>query len=334
MLKVELLTGKSLFDDLKSEWDALIDPRRAESLFMTREWQALWWRHLGWGSLFTLTARDETGKLIGLAPCFIDDERSIQLIGSADVADYLDVLILPGMESAVWARWIDALTIDHADKWDAINLCNLPSDSSSLSILPALAKQFDLETSVTVQDVCPKIDLPGGFDQYLRTLHRSRRHSLRRKRKTARIAGTVWQRTRDAKRLLTFCDLMRSSLAEKASFLERQNMLPFFQEMGETMLDNGCMELCFLTLNGEDIASVWQFARGDSVMFYNSGWDPRYAHLSPGVVLLSLCIEDAIERGFKTYDFLRGHEDYKYRLGGRDRAVYNLKLIRDSAQTS
>jgi CelD/BcsL family acetyltransferase involved in cellulose biosynthesis len=37
-------------------------------------------------------------------------------------------------------------------------------------------------------------------------------------------------------------------------------------------------------------------------------------------------IEWAIERGFDAIDFMRGDEDYKHRLGGIDRFVYQLTI--------
>jgi CelD/BcsL family acetyltransferase involved in cellulose biosynthesis len=48
--------------------------------------------------------------------------------------------------------------------------------------------------------------------------------------------------------------------------------------------------------------------------------------MSPGLVLLARCVEDAIRSGLREYDFLRGRERYKYDLGGRDRIVYRVTI--------
>ena len=50
----------------------------------------------------------------------------------------------------------------------------------------------------------------------------------------------------------------------------------------------------------------------DTVGLYNSGFHPDHAALSPGVVLLAHLVRDAIARGRRRFDFLRGEERYKY----------------------
>jgi hypothetical protein len=37
-------------------------------------------------------------------------------------------------------------------------------------------------------------------------------------------------------------------------------------------------------------------------------------------------VEWAIDRGFEAIDFMRGDEDYKYRLGGKDRFICRITI--------
>ena len=48
-----------------------------------------------------------------------------------------------------------------------------------------------------------------------------------------------------------------------------------------------------------------------------------------GLLLHSLCLRDALERGYRYFDFLRGNEPYKYRLGGADHQLYRITLSRN-----
>ena len=77
------------------------------------------------------------------------------------------------------------------------------------------------------------------------------------------------------------------------------------------------------------MASAFQIEWNGALLLYNSGFDPGYREVSPGLVLLARCIEDAIRHGYREYDFLRGRERYKYDLGGEDRIVYRA-IIRVS----
>ena len=52
------------------------------------------------------------------------------------------------------------------------------------------------------------------------------------------------------------------------------------------------------------------------------------AELAVGLASKALVLQDAIENGYGCIDFLRGHEPYKYDLGGVDRNVYRCLVTR------
>ena len=39
-------------------------------------------------------------------------------------------------------------------------------------------------------------------------------------------------------------------------------------------------------------------------------------------------IEDAAKRGFRLFDFLRGDEEYKFRMGAKPTIIHNLTIKR------
>jgi CelD/BcsL family acetyltransferase involved in cellulose biosynthesis len=65
---------------------------------------------------------------------------------------------------------------------------------------------------------------------------------------------------------------------------------------------------------GIEYGFVWR----DTFYDYQSAWDASYAHLSLGTVLNDETIRLAGINGFPSFDFLRGGENYKYRLGASD----------------
>jgi CelD/BcsL family acetyltransferase involved in cellulose biosynthesis len=60
---------------------------------------------------------------------------------------------------------------------------------------------------------------------------------------------------------------------------------------------------------------------GNSYFHYNSGRDPRYDSLSPGLLVRAATIRAAIDEGLVSYRFLRGDETYKYRFPVHDDQV-------------
>ncbi|MCF2529265.1 GNAT family N-acetyltransferase [Yinghuangia soli] len=70
---------------------------------------------------------------------------------------------------------------------------------------------------------------------------------------------------------------------------------------------------------GEPVGAVYGFLWGDTFAYYNGGWDPAFARLSLGTVLLDRTITaTADEAGARHFDFLRGGEAYKYASFGAD----------------
>jgi CelD/BcsL family acetyltransferase involved in cellulose biosynthesis len=71
---------------------------------------------------------------------------------------------------------------------------------------------------------------------------------------------------------------------------------------------------------GGSIAGVlYGFWWRDTFAAYQSGWDRSYARHGLGNVLILHALEFAAGDGARSFDFLRGAEQYKYRFGARDR---------------
>jgi CelD/BcsL family acetyltransferase involved in cellulose biosynthesis len=105
-----------------------------------------------------------------------------------------------------------------------------------------------------------------------------------------------------------------------------ERMASFFREIAERFLPGGGVRLAFLSFEGGDAAAVFQFRSRNSLLLYNSGYDPARRAANPGLVLIARCIEEAVAEGVAEYDFLRGTERYKYDLGGVDRVVHLLTV--------
>ncbi len=67
--------------------------------------------------------------------------------------------------------------------------------------------------------------------------------------------------------------------------------------------------------------------------YYLGGFDPDYAALSPGALLVGHAIEAAVREGAVAFDFLRGREAYKRRWGARDTPTYCRRLRQTPRRT-
>ena len=82
--------------------------------------------------------------------------------------------------------------------------------------------------------------------------------------------------------------------------------------------------MCWTPGTGKPPPVCVGYSDEDCYYLYNSSFDPAHSALSPGVVLLSSLIERAIGEGLTRFDFLKGDETYKRRLGAVYRPLYTV----------
>jgi CelD/BcsL family acetyltransferase involved in cellulose biosynthesis len=336
-MRIEVHFESGGFWALKPEWNDLVHRGCCDTLFLAWEWQSTWWKHLGEGELLLLGFRaDDDGRLVGIAPLFrtqSDDGKAVlNLVGCRDVSDYLDVIIELGQEDAVFTALLDYLEQD-APAWDLVDLCNIPQDSTTFVRLRELAEARGYATLVEVEDVCPIIELPASWDDYLMSIDKKQRHEIRRKlRRADGSADTrfvVIGPGHDLEaEMRTFIDLHQKSAPDKDEFMDPR-MQGFFLDVAQVLQDAGWLQLTFVEMDGIKAASLLNFDYGGDILVYNSGYDPmQFSHLSPGIVVTARCIEHAIDLGRRKFDFLRGDEVYKYRFGAQDTEIRRLLIAR------
>lgn len=327
---------------LRSEWNSLLQRSYTDSLFLTWEWQSVWWKHWGNGELVLLSFRRiEDGSLVGIVPLFRSVSRTgelaLSLVGGREISDYLDLIIEVGWEDAIYAALLDCLGKEVVD-WDLIDLCNIPQDSLTCVRLRALADARDYQSLVEIEDVCPIIALPNTWEGYLMSIDKKQRHELRRKLRRAESGAdtrfvVVGSQHHLQTEMKAFIGLHQMSAPEKSKFMNSQ-MQEFFLDMACTMQEAGWLQLTFIEMDGVKAASLLNFDYGGAVLAYNSGYDPlRFRHLSPGVVITARCIEHAIKLSRSKFDFLRGDEVYKYRFGANNTQVLRLLIAKPHTST-
>jgi len=338
-LTVDVQVGPEAFSSLEQQWKGLLRRSRADTIFMTWDWQQTWWEWFGQESWLSVVRIRDGAELLGLVPLYTQgngpERRTFRLAGGVEVSDYLDLIVAADAREvqtyeAFW-RW---LTQDSDEGWDLLDLHNVPASSPTLRRLPALAEaSSEFEVSLHVEEVCPVITLPSTWDEYLSSLSKKERHEVRRKvRKANREAMVRCYYADDPTSLYgeleDFIALHRTSADPKSSFMD-ERMQGFFHALAEAAQHNGWLRLAFLLVNNVKASAMLCFRYGNAFQVYNSGYDPElYPELSTGIVLLSCCIRDAIEEGLELFDFLRGEEDYKYRFGAERTEIYNLKIAR------
>jgi len=335
-MKTQVYTNATGFAALREEWNSLLRDSASDTLFLTWEWQNTWWKHLGKGELYLVTVRDG-GHLSGIAPLYLiptdDGLNELSIVGCRDVSDYLNLIAANGHEEKVYGALLDWLESDEAPVWDLVDLCNIPAASPTHQLLAEMAAARGYQVKIEVEDICPIIPLPSTWDEYLSSLSKKQRHEIRRKIRRAEGSAQInWYIVNEEHDLATeidaFIELHQKSHIDKDEFMDTQ-MKGFFHAAAQVLHEAGWLQLAFMEVNGEKAATMLNFDYRDSILVYNSGYDPeKYAQLSPGIVLLAHCIQHAIQLGRAEFDFLRGDEEYKFRFGAQPTEIYRLVIAK------
>ena len=339
-MTLQVFHDANSLETLAGEWNTLLKQSPADTLFLTSEFQRTWWHHLGEGELRIIAVREDD-RLIGIAPLFLKTHphagRVLSFVGCEEVADYLDFIVERGQEEAVFALLMDFLEDEGGADWEMLDLCNIRQDSASLTMLPAMVEARGWIASTSRDDVCPVVELPGTWEEYLQQLKGKERREIRRKLRRASaeyshewyIVGPEHDLEAETEEFLA---LMAASTPGKAAFLTAQ-MRGFFRELVRVTQEAGWLQLAFLEIEGRKAAAFLNFVYNNQLLVYNSGLDwERFPRFGAGVVLTAYCFRHAIEQGWELLDFLQGDERYKYEFGGQDVEVRRL-LIRKHQET-
>jgi CelD/BcsL family acetyltransferase involved in cellulose biosynthesis len=341
MIHLSILRTVEEFSHLATEWNDLLDSSASHVPFLRHEYLLSWWQNLGggeWsgGELNLVIARNQTGRLVGIAPLFYstnaDCEPALLLLGSLEISDYLDFIVLPQEIPAFFQALLPYLAGNEFPAWRVMDCYNLLEDSSSLPALQvaAAANNWQYQQERTYHS--PYIPLPADWETYLEGLDKKQRHEIRRKvrRLESQDLPIRWYFANDPQNLDREIDdlfVLMAQDEEKDRFLTGA-MRTQLRSICWAAFRSSWLQLAFIEVDGQKAAAYLNFDFGNHIWVYNSGLNFALSALSPGWVLLSYLLRWANENKRLTFDFLRGNEEYKYRFGAIDRYLVRATIRR------
>ncbi len=321
-LDAEAICTGTAFSDAAGPWRALWSSL-GETPFLSPDWHETWWRHLPEGTP-ELTLVRRAGVVVGLASLVRTGDRLT--FSGGDVTDILDVLAADETASR-------ALAVAVAARADRIELRYAAAGARCLGAFADELGRAGFAVAVEPLVVSPRVSLRASFEEQLATLSRKDRHELRRKLRRLESAGPVSFHYAGEPELEAALDRFvawhRATPGEKGTFLTPQRE-SFFRAIARAGTAAGWFRLGELRLGGRPIAALFAVESPATLAAYNSSVDPEAAPLSPGILLHAHAMRDAIARGLRVYDMLRGGEPYKYHLGGTDVQLYRLEARREA----
>ena len=336
-MQVTCISGIDEFDRLKAAWDAVYAADCHAQVFLSWDWLRGWLEATA-SEWFVLAARaDSDGGYAAFLPLGrralrkrrCRTEWELYMAGSP-LADYTGFLCLPGCEQEA----IPALA-DHVEKqleWDRLDLKDVLDPRLDLFLRHISPEKCAVEQVGST--VCPYVELPGTWEQYLQTLvgPKSRREFRRCLGRIERGEPLRLTHLTGASGDLHIEVLLR--LWQLRWSARPAEMLEMLRRVLRSCAGRNCLWLPVLWHAETPIAAAAVLIDHQKKVFngYIMAFDATYAKLSPGTTLIAYTLRHAIEHGFKTFDFLRGGEDYKDRFGTQERRVTHTTITRMKPQ--
>lgn len=296
------------------------------SIFVLPSSLQSWWQTFSANWQLFLQSVWQDGQLIGIAP-LIRSGDTVQLLGSADICDYLDFIIVPGKEELFFSILLPDL------KKQGVSLCELHAQRPDAAVFKGLLasdSSADFPVQFTPEDSSFELELSVSWELYLAQLKKKQRHEVRRKirrleNESAAYSYQVIKEPVEVQQFMPeFMELFRQN-PEKSDFLT-DSIIEYFYRMVSRLSETGMTHFGKLIIDNQVAAAVLYFIYHNRVYLYNSGYSFEFSELSAGLLSKVFCIRENIERGLDVFDFLKGTEVYKMRLGGREIPIYSVSI--------
>lgn len=217
-----------------------------------------------------------------------------------------------------------------AGGWDVLHMEQVPEGSPLATRFVAEARRAGCRVELRPDRRCPVFALPS-FEDHLKAKHRA---NLRR---CAKKAGRLeYERVTAADARALADGLHIEALAWKAAAGTAIESDPAvrraYEEMTRLAADRGQLSLSFLRIGGERAAFLLGIEHGGTLHALKIGYDPTFAEVSAGHLVVWQAALDAERRGLVTFDFMGKVDEWKLRWTESTRGTATVLVYRPTVR--
>jgi len=360
MITCRTVADLQALEELRAPWERLTAGGAGDPLFGSHLWNSLWWKHYaGLGELRTLVA-EQDGEVVAIWPLFLADRtfgeveidmigprrmplpgkglrlRTLAYLGSGEIcSDFLAPIVLPNLAAPA----LDALAAHLAAQrdWDLLDLPDMLADNPTLPALRAALSHHLTKPRERFRYHAPYAPLAPTYDEYLDSLSKKGRYNARKKLRQLQLNHRVEHCFHsDPATLPAAMDEFIRLHQERwnadglPGVFVNERFIGFHRDLAARLLERGALRLGFLRVNGQAVFATYGFQIGDRVYLYQQGGsaDRYWDNYNLGYVALGFAMADAVERGARVYDFLRGNAEYKQHWAKEHRDLVQWQAAR------
>jgi CelD/BcsL family acetyltransferase involved in cellulose biosynthesis len=339
-LRIERIASLEDLDRVREEWDGFVE-QSGSDIYFTVDWLQAWWTHYGRGRAFHGFILWDGARMVGVLPFSVQrvwagpvTVRLAKFVGADSTLPVFTPAVADGFEESVVRAALELLFDDAG--CDAVSLSPL----SGLSRVPEAAERAAAgDTFRLVRSDSPGVhtvfNLPGSFDEYLRSLSSSQRKSLRRYLRKLNSRHEISFRTVTGDEAIANFD--RFAELHAAYWRQRGKLghfgdwpagADFNRDLIARMAARGRARFYEVAGDGRVLAIEYCFVLGDRCYWRLPARDPdpELAELCLGRVSVAEMFRILIETGHRMVEGGPGHYDYKLRLGAEEHSLRRIVI--------
>ncbi len=250
-------------------------------------------------------------RMLGALPLVLERDRLRSL--RTDHSPGYDYCGSPDGIDAIW----DSLLND--TRWTELVLDKVPSDSLLAKRLPELARRDGCAVTITPDGRHPYFALPG-FEQAVSSKHRQNLHRCER-----RAGDVVLEKLIDPAPADLADAIRLEGMAWKDAAGTSIASAPKVAQVYERLAHLSDASLYFLRIKGTRVATLFTLEDHQTVFALKIGYDPAFASLSPGHLIVWKVALDAEARGMKEWNFVGREDEWKRRW--TDKAHEHVAIV-------
>jgi Tfp pilus assembly protein PilF/CelD/BcsL family acetyltransferase involved in cellulose biosynthesis len=352
-MKIILINESKNFEQLRRNWNAVYKADTLAQFFLSWVWLSGWFQIVSDPWLVLAAQPDDDSAYVAFFPLILTKEQNNDgqiypklCMGGNRMADYTGLICIPGYEEPVIAAFADY--IENQLNWSTFHLENILDTDPRMALLidRFSGDNFDRQKlKISNQDgidnyICPYLSLPETWEQYLQgVLSLKMRRNVKRFMRTVENSDEfrITQTTADnlEQHIQILIDLWQARWHNKKGD-QCQQIIGFLGRILRHCCDNNCLYFPVLWQGDLPVGAIacWIDSEKKSILFYITARDDRFNNPAPGIILNAYGIKYAIENGFKTYEFLRGNEPYKFSFGTQERFIKHIVIKRKAFQSN
>ena len=227
--------------------------------------------------------------------------------------------------------------------WQQIEALAACHDGACLAQIDARSPLLTLAArsnwNITPAETCPVLSFPDSFSSYVASLGKNMREQIKRyPKRLEKNFAVSYEMAQSAEEVQSALDDLftlhgkRWRARGQTGVLVLPRRQKFHRALCEDLRARDALRLWTLRCDHRAACVLLCYFHANRYFFFIGGFEPELMRWSVGTCLFARVFQHAIEEGASEFDFLRGAEEYKYRLGAIDRDYKTISTFAPSAR--